>query len=129
MEDKQKDTLFASLFYVPYAGIAFSLFNFFITNKNTNKYRVFHMYHSFFYWISIFLFFLIISFFSWLVCGIPLIGKFIVHIFSSIKFLIHAGSSIAGLFMAYMVFQGTSFNIPYLTEYTSKYLSDKHMLS
>lgn len=128
MNDKeQKNTGAAAGCYVPYIGLFVSIYNL-ITDRKRDSYCRFHSYHALFLWIILSFIIIGINILSFILGCLPLIGPFLAHITSIIAQTAMYGGMLYGIFCAYNAYQGSSFSIPYITEFTNKYLEDKKML-
>ncbi len=128
MNDKEhKNTSSAACCYIPYIGLFFSIYNLFGDNKE-DAYCRFHSYHAIFLWIILSFIIIGINLIAFISGCLPLIGPFLAHIVSLLSQAVMYGGIIGGIFCAYSAYQGSSFSIPYITEYTNKYLEDKKML-
>lgn len=126
-DNEQKNTASAAGCYIPYIGLFISIYNL-LTDKKNSAYCRFHSYHALFLWIVVSFMIIGINILSLISGCLPLIGPFLSHITSIIAQIILYGSIVYGTFCAYNTYQGSSFSIPYITEFTNKYLEDKKML-
>ncbi len=127
MDNKETDKKLSTLCYIPYFGPIYSIYNL-VTDKETDFYCKFHNYHALFYGVLIFILWITLTFMSFCGKGIPLIGSLLVWVLVSCQALINIVYIISSLFWAYMTFQGKSFRIPLITEYTNKYMERRDML-
>ncbi len=128
MNDKeQKNTASAAGCYIPYIGLLVSLYNLFTDNKK-DAYCRFHSYHAIFLWFIIGCIIIGINFIAFILGCLPLIGPFLAHITSLLAQIVMYGGIVYGIFCAYNAYQGSSFSIPCITEFTNKYLEDRKML-
>jgi len=126
-ENERKNNGLSACCYIPYIGILCSLYNLF-TDKKNDPYCRFHSYHSLFLWICISFVIIAINIVALILGYLPLVGNFFANIAAIAQTIIHVGVIVYGLFCAYNAYQGTSFSIPYITEFTNKYLEEKKML-
>ncbi len=128
MNDKeQKNTGSAAGCYIPYIGLFFSIYNLLGENKK-DAYCRFHSYHAIFLWLILGSLIIGINIIALLLGCLPFIGPFLGHITSLLAQAVMYGGIVCGIFFAYSAYQGSSFSIPYITEFTNKYLEDKKML-
>jgi len=126
-DNRQKNTGSAAGCYIPYIGLFISIYNLFTDNKKDAYCRI-HSYHAIFLWIAISVIIITINIISLMSGCLPIIGSFLAHIISVLAQIIMYGGIVYGIFCAYNAYQGISFSIPYITEWTNKYLEDKKML-
>jgi uncharacterized membrane protein len=125
--DEQKNTGAAACCYIPYIGMLVSIYNLLTDNKR-EPYCRFHSYHSLFLWIAISFIIIAINILGFVLGYLPFVGPFLANITSIAQTVIHGGVIVYGIFCAYNAYQGSSFSIPYITEFTNKYLEEKKML-
>jgi uncharacterized membrane protein len=126
-DNERKNVNSAAGCYLPGIGILLSIYNLF-TDKKNDTYCRFHSYHSLFLWITIAGIIMGINMLAFIVSYLPFIGPFLVNITSIALSLLYAGVIVYGIFCSYNTYQGISFSIPYITEWTNKYLEEKKML-
>ena len=126
-DNKQKNTGVAAGCYLPYIGFLVSIYNL-LTDKKMEPYCRFHSYHSLFLWILISFMIIGINILGFMIGCLPLIGPFLANIIYIIAQTVFYGGIVYGIFCAFNAYQGSSFSIPYITEFTNKYLEEKKML-
>ncbi|HPZ10233.1 MAG TPA: DUF4870 domain-containing protein [Candidatus Eremiobacteraeota bacterium] len=125
-DTEDKNTNMSAASYVPIIGLIVSIYNLCSENKK-DPYCRFHSYHALFFWLSVGLIIIGLTFINLLVGSLPLI-KLLSPLISIAILIIQIGCCIYGLICAYKTFAGESFSIPVITEYTNNYLKDKKML-
>lgn len=126
-DDEKKSTTSSAGCYLPIIGIIVSIYNIF-TNKKNDPYCRFHSYHSLFLWIAVSFIAIIVNLLCLIISPIPFLGPFLLRIADIAMTLFYGGIVVYGIFCAYNAYQGLSFSIPYITEFTNKYLEDKKLL-
>ena len=126
-QDKENDNKLIVTCYIPYLGPIFSLYNL-LSNKEMNYYCKFHNYHALFYGVLVFVLWIALSFMSYCASGFPVIGELLLWLFASGQSLINILYILSSLFWAFMTFRGNTFTIPFVTQYTNKYMEERNIL-